>query len=80
MTNPTFAAIDLGSNSFHLVVAQLADGELKVIDRVKERVRHAAGFTSDGDLEAASRARALATLERFRKRQFASVGYALSRV
>ena len=33
-----FAAADLGSNSFHLVVARYGRGELRVIDRLRESV------------------------------------------
>jgi exopolyphosphatase/guanosine-5'-triphosphate,3'-diphosphate pyrophosphatase len=37
------AAVDLGSNSFHMVLARLSHGQLKVIDRLREMVRLAAG-------------------------------------
>ena len=37
------AAVDLGSNSFHMVVARLSHGQLTVIDRMREMVRLAAG-------------------------------------
>ena len=37
------AAVDLGSNSFHMVVARLSHGQPKVIDRLREMVRLAAG-------------------------------------
>ena len=40
-----FAAIDLGSNSFHLIVASEADGHLQVRDRLREMVRLAGGLT-----------------------------------
>jgi hypothetical protein len=33
----TYAAVDLGSNSFHLLVARREHGELRVIDRIKEK-------------------------------------------
>ena len=40
-----FAALDLGSNSFHMVVAQEGErGQLTVVDRLKESVRLAAGL------------------------------------
>ncbi len=38
------AAIDLGSNSFHLIVATLENNDLKIIDSVKEMVRLGAGL------------------------------------
>ena len=33
------AALDLGSNSFHMVVAQRVLGQLRVVDRLRETVR-----------------------------------------
>ncbi len=43
------AAVDLGSNSFHMTVARVVDGGLLTIGRIKERVRLAAGLY-DGDM------------------------------
>lgn len=37
------AAVDLGSNSFHMIVARLSHGQPTVIDRLREMVRLAAG-------------------------------------
>jgi exopolyphosphatase / guanosine-5'-triphosphate,3'-diphosphate pyrophosphatase len=62
------AAVDLGSNSFHLVVARYEHGELRVIDRLRDSVRLAAGLRSDGSLDDARRDRALACLARFGQR------------
>ena len=45
-----YAGIDLGSNSFHLVVARLEHGQLRVIDRLKDMVRLAGGLDDDGQL------------------------------
>ena len=40
-----FAVLDLGSNSFHLLVTRLEEtGHLLIIDRLKARVRLAAGL------------------------------------
>lgn len=61
----TVAAVDLGSNSFHLVVANVVDGQIRVVDAIKETVRLAGGLRSDGTLEDDARARAIACLERF---------------
>ena len=49
----TYAAVDLGSNSFHLLVARREHGELRVIDRIKEMVRLGGGLDDAGldDLE-----------------------------
>jgi exopolyphosphatase/guanosine-5'-triphosphate,3'-diphosphate pyrophosphatase len=62
------AAVDLGSNSFHLVVARYSHGQLVVIDRLREMVRLGAGVGPDGRLEKQVAARALACLERFGQR------------
>jgi len=64
----TLAAIDLGSNSFHMIVARPLDRDFQVIDRLKEMVRLAEGLTDDGDLQPEVAARALACLERFGQR------------
>jgi exopolyphosphatase/guanosine-5'-triphosphate,3'-diphosphate pyrophosphatase len=62
------AAVDLGSNSFHLVVAQYRNGQLVVIDRLREPVQLAAGLDEDGRLDKEVMARALACLKRFGQR------------
>ncbi|NCA70041.1 MAG: exopolyphosphatase [Sphingobacteriia bacterium] len=62
------AAIDLGSNSFHMIVARIDDGHMQVTDRLKEMVRLGEGLTDDKDLEPQVAARALACLERFGQR------------
>ena len=62
------AAVDMGSNSFHLVVARMEHGEPRVIDRLRDTVRMAAGLRADGSLDAERRARALACLARFGQR------------
>jgi exopolyphosphatase/guanosine-5'-triphosphate,3'-diphosphate pyrophosphatase len=62
------AAVDLGSNSFHLVVARCEHGEPRVIDRLRDNVRLAAGLAGDGSLDPDYRARALASLARFGQR------------
>jgi exopolyphosphatase/guanosine-5'-triphosphate,3'-diphosphate pyrophosphatase len=62
------AAVDLGSNSFHLVVARYSHGQLVVIDRLREMVRLGAGVDADGRLDKQVAARALACLERFGQR------------
>ena len=62
------AAIDMGSNSFHMVVARMEHGEPRVIDRLRDTVRLAAGLRTDGSLDAERRARAMACLARFGQR------------
>ena len=64
----TVAAVDLGSNSFHMIVVR-AEGETHhVVDRLKEPVRLAAGLTPDGGLSEAACESALACLARFGQR------------
>lgn len=64
----TYAAVDLGSNSFHLVVARRTHGELRYLDRIKEMVRLAGGLDDDGNLDTPTRQRALECLARFGQR------------
>lgn len=45
------AAIDLGSNSFHMVVAKVVDQNLQLISRHKQRVRLAAGLDEQKNLD-----------------------------
>ena len=62
------AAIDLGSNSFHMVVANNQNGRLKIIDRIREMVRLSAGLSDSDELNQDAQQRALACLERFGQR------------
>ena len=62
------AALDLGSNSFHMVVAQRVLGQLRVVDRLRESVRMAEGLDGFGGLAPDVRTRALACLSRFGQR------------
>ena len=63
------AALDLGSNSFHMVVARSLDGEdLQVLDKLKIRVRLAGGLDETGHLTPEAEERALDALEQFGQR------------
>jgi exopolyphosphatase/guanosine-5'-triphosphate,3'-diphosphate pyrophosphatase len=62
------AAVDLGSNSFHMIVGELRHGQLTIIDRIKETVRLAEGLSESGDLSPDARARALHCLSLFGQR------------
>ena len=46
----TYAAIDLGSNSFHLLVATFKSGQIYPVDSVKHMVRLAAGLDADKNI------------------------------
>lgn len=59
------AAIDLGSNSFHLVVARFDHGQICPLTALSEKVQLAAGFDDHGRLTAEVQARAMACLSRF---------------
>ena len=63
------AAVDLGSNSFHRVVARAQDGGPPIIvDRLREMVRLAAGLSPHGYLDDESQDRALGCLRKFGQR------------
>ena len=63
------AAVDLGSNSFHMIVCSLNDdGTPQTIDRLREMVRLASGLNKDNVLEEKTQKKALACLERFGQR------------
>jgi exopolyphosphatase/guanosine-5'-triphosphate,3'-diphosphate pyrophosphatase len=62
------AAVDLGSNSFHMVVARYVLGQLRIVDRIKETVRLAEGLDGRGGLAPAAMQRAIETLSRFGER------------
>jgi exopolyphosphatase/guanosine-5'-triphosphate,3'-diphosphate pyrophosphatase len=61
----TVAAVDLGSNSFHMVVARREGAGFTVLDRIRERVQLAAGLDPEQNLTEEAQERALACLERF---------------
>ena len=67
-TDQVIAAVDLGSNSFHMVVARYSHGQLVIIDRLREMVRLAAGIGDDGRIDKEVAARALGCLQRFGQR------------
>lgn len=63
------AAIDLGSNSFHMVVTLEGEqGGIRIVDKVREMVRLGAGLQADGTLSGEAQDRALACLVRFQQR------------
>ena len=64
----TIAAVDLGSNSFHLMVGRVVGEQVQVIDRLREPVRLGGGLDADGNLTPAICAEALACLSRFGER------------
>ena len=67
-TQQHLAAVDLGSNSFHMVVARIEDGHIHILDKLREMVRLGAGLDKKDRLSEEARIRALACLERFGER------------
>lgn len=62
------AAIDLGSNSFHMVVARQAQGEIQLLDALSEKVQLGAGLDKENRLDEETQTRALECLGRFAQR------------
>lgn len=62
------AAVDLGSNSFHMIVGERRHGQLAIIDRIRETVRLSEGLDQNGSLTPAAKERALECLSRFGQR------------
>ncbi len=62
------AAVDLGSNSFHMVVARIEDGHIHIQDKLKEMVRLGAGLDEHSRLSKEARQRAFDCLRRFGER------------
>ncbi|GFD92597.1 exopolyphosphatase [Alteromonas sp. KUL156] len=57
------AALDIGSNSFHLVVARIVAGSVQILHRVKQKVRLAEGLNDDDILSDEAMERGLAMLK-----------------
>lgn len=65
----TVAAIDLGSNSFHMIVARIEEsGTLSIIDRLRENVRLGGGLNKKGIINQSAQKRAFECLETFAQR------------
>ena len=62
------AAIDMGSNSFHMVVARLVHGEIRTVEKMGEKVQLGAGLDQYNRLTEAAQQRALECLSRFAQR------------
>lgn len=62
------ATVDLGSNSFRLQIARNQNGQMQIIDSIKEMVRLAAGLDAQKNLDEAAQQRALQCLAKFGER------------
>src|SRR5512139_687281 len=65
---PTLAAVDLGSNSFHLQVARVMGEQIYPLDALREPIRLGAGLDTDKILDEPTQARAVECLSRFGER------------
>ena len=63
-----FAAVDLGSNSFHMVIARVVDGAMQIIGRLKQRVHLADGLDENSVLSEEAITRGLNCLSLFAER------------
>lgn len=63
-----FAAVDLGSNSFHMVIARVVDGAMQIIGRLKQRVYLADGLNAESELSEEAIQRGLSCLALFAER------------
>ncbi len=59
------AAIDLGSNSFHMIVARTDQGEIRLLDRLGKKVQLAAGLNKESILQEDAMQRGLDCLAEF---------------
>lgn len=67
-TDKTFAAIDLGSNSFHMAVAGATSTHLQMIDKLRQPVRLGSGLDKNNNITAETMERALKCLQLFQHR------------
>ncbi len=65
---PVIAAVDLGSNSFHLVIAKVENGEPIVVDKLREMLRFGSGLDGKQRIKPTAAKAALACLQRFGER------------
>jgi exopolyphosphatase / guanosine-5'-triphosphate,3'-diphosphate pyrophosphatase len=65
--NELYAALDLGSNSFHLLLARRCGDAFEAVERIKDKVQLLAGFRG-GKLDGAAMSRGSKCLARFAQR------------
>ena len=64
-SQPLVAAVDLGSNSFHMIVARVDQGEIRPVERLGKKVQLAAGLNQHDELTAEAMKRGLSCLREF---------------
>ena len=67
-TEGSIAVLDMGSNSFHLVVARIEHGEIRPLQTFREGVRLGEGLNENGCLSNAAQQRGLICLKQFGQR------------
>lgn len=68
LQNDSIAVLDMGSNSFHMVVARLEHGEVRTLQTFREKVQLGEGLAEEGCLTAAAQERAFDCLRKFGER------------
>jgi exopolyphosphatase/guanosine-5'-triphosphate,3'-diphosphate pyrophosphatase len=68
ISTPLYAVIDLGSNSFHMLITRQLANSVQVVDKVKRKVRLASGLNSQNILSQTAIARGLECLSFFAER------------
>ena len=63
--NSHYAVVDLGSNSFHLLITQLVNNQIKIVAKIKQKVRLAAGLDNNNELNHDAINRGIACLTLF---------------
>lgn len=67
LESPYFAAVDLGSNSFHMTICRVNQDTVETVDRVKDMIQIASGM-KNGSLAEDAQERAIECLTRFADR------------
>ncbi len=67
-TPDLLASIDMGSNSFHMVVARLVHGEIRTVEKMGEKVQLGAGLDEHNNLSEEAQQRGIECLRRFAQR------------
>ncbi len=66
--SPLYAIIDLGSNSFHMLITRLVADGVQTVDKVKRKVRLASGLDDNNVLSEQAMLRGLECLSFFAER------------
>ena len=60
------ACIDLGSNSFHILIGELTKGRVTIVERLSEKVQLGENVASTGNISQQAYQRGMACLHRFK--------------